>query len=99
MLTSEDRIQSDSFLWFHNNYPALRGLTPGVPDLLLIKPGGNGQMAGIEFKTETGALSPIQRILHGKWSDYGVTVHVVRSVEAFKEIIINYCGEPQSSTY
>ena len=122
MLSSEDRIQSDSFLWFHNNYPALRGLlfhvpnggsrdaregnkfkamgvTPGVPDLLLIKPGGNGQMAGIEFKTETGALSPIQRILHGKWSDYGVTVHVVRSVDAFKEIIINYCGEPQSSAY
>ena len=121
MLTSEDRLQSDCFLWFHNSYPSLRGLlfhvpnggsrdaregnkfkamgvTPGIPDLILLLPGGGGRIVGIEFKTETGALSPVQKTLHTTWRGVGCNVEVVRGVEVFKELIIIHCGAPANAT-
>lgn len=118
MQTSEDRLQSDCFLWFHNNYPQYRGLlfhvpnggnrdaregnkfkamgvTPGIPDLILLLPESGGKIMGIEFKTETGRTSPAQDKIHSAWRGVGCYIEVVRGVERFKEIIQKACGAPQ----
>lgn len=61
------------------------GLTPGIPDILIIYPGDH--IAGYEFKTETGVLSTAQIKIHGIWSAVGIKVDVVRSFEQWEIII------------
>ena len=118
LITREDRLQSDCFLWFHNSYPAYRGLlfhvpnggnrdaregnkfkamgvTPGIPDLILLLPNQGGKIMGIEFKTSEGRVSPAQVKLHTTWRGVGCNIEVVRSVEVFKALIQQACGVPQ----
>jgi len=59
------------------------GLTPGIPDMILVYP----RCIGFEFKTETGTLSPAQIKVHGRWRAVGIDVHVVRSFEQWEQII------------
>jgi hypothetical protein len=47
----------------------------GIPDRLVILPGG--RMRLVELKTESGALSPIQRVLHSRLAELGVEVVVL----------------------
>lgn len=61
------------------------GLTPGIPDLLLIYP----VFTAFELKSEIGILSPAQKKIHEIWANKGVKVHIVRSVDEFQKIIIN----------
>jgi len=63
------------------------GLTPGVPDLLLIV---QGRALGIEMKTSTGSRSPAQKNLHRIWEQAGNRVEVVRDLETFKKIVLEY---------
>ena len=52
------------------------GLTPGIPDMLLLKP-----LVAFEFKTPTGTLSPAQVKIHMIWREAGIPVNVCRSSE------------------
>lgn len=58
------------------------GLTPGIPDMLLISP----SFVAFEFKSLTGVLSPEQKNIHEIWKAKGITVHIVRTFEDFKLI-------------
>jgi hypothetical protein len=58
---SEDRIQADCFAWFHNTYPALRGLLYHVPN------GGNrSQIEANKFKA-IGVVSGVPDLEFHFW--------------------------------
>lgn len=59
------------------------GLLAGIPDCIFM---WKGKGYGIEFKTDTGRLSPAQVKVHEKWQGHA-EVYVVRSFDAFKELI------------
>lgn len=59
------------------------GLTPGIPDLLLVWP----RLIGFELKTATGTISPAQKRIHEIWRSRGIPVHVIRSFEEWQRII------------
>lgn len=65
------------------------GLTPGIPDMLLVAP----QIAAFEFKTEKGTLSPAQIKIHAIWAKNGIAVHVCRSCDeamaVLREILLS----------
>lgn len=64
------------------------GLTPGIPDMILIHIGSTGpNPIGFEFKTNIGILSEAQKRVHVKWQSVGVMVHVIRNFEQWCEII------------
>lgn len=68
------------------------GLTPGIPDMILLYPnstdGGNGIHA-FEFKSATGRLSEAQVKIHARWQAEGINVYVITDEEEFKRIIKN----------
>lgn len=47
----------------------------GVPDRLIIAPGGSIYL--VELKTESGRLSPAQKLWHNRAEAVGATVHIV----------------------
>lgn len=53
------------------------GLVPGIPDILIVWP----VLIGVEFKTETGTLSPAQVKVHAAWRSNGIRVEVIRSFD------------------
>ena len=57
----------------------------GIPDLVLIQPGGG--IVWLEVKTKRGRLSASQKRMHKKLSDMGHRVHVVRSVDEALEVV------------
>lgn len=59
------------------------GLVPGIPDMLIVFP----KFIGIEFKTETGVLSPAQARIHEIWQSKGLRVEVVRTFDAFHDLV------------
>jgi len=61
------------------------GLVPGIPDCVLVWP----VVVGFEFKTDIGKVSDVQGKIHSKWRLAGLTVHVVRSVDQFKSLIMD----------
>lgn len=58
---------------------------PGLPDRLVIWPGGRVDL--VELKTATGRLSPIQRAWHAKAAERGVTVLVLRGPDQVREYV------------
>lgn len=56
------------------------GLTPGIPDLLLVWP----RLIGFEMKTESGRLSDAQKRIHEIWASRGISVVVIRSFEEWQ---------------
>src|SRR5664279_2540991 len=50
--------------------------TAGIPDRLVMLPGG--RMFLVELKTETGRLSPIQREIHHRLAELGIHVYTLR---------------------
>lgn len=52
----------------------------GVPDRLVLWPGGAHYL--VELKTETGSLSPAQRVWHAKAARLGHTVVVLKGMDA-----------------
>lgn len=66
------------------------GLTPGIPDLLLVWP----RLIGFELKTDTGVLSPAQKRIHEVWKSRGIEVHVIRSFEAWQDFFAGLLQTP-----
>ncbi len=58
---------------------AVPGLTPGVPDLLVIRP--MGEVLWIEVKTDVGRVSENQFAFHTQLMALGHKVAIVRSLE------------------
>jgi hypothetical protein len=54
---SEDRIQQECYLWFHNTYPKLRGLLFAVPN------GGSRSMIEAKKFKLTGVVSGVSDML------------------------------------
>lgn len=59
------------------------GLTPGIPDILIVWP----ELIGCEFKTPTGIISPAQQKIHAIWRERGIRVEIVRTIEEWKKLI------------
>jgi hypothetical protein len=60
------------------------GVVSGVPDMICVY---GGRPVAFELKAEKGRLSEDQREVLQKWSDHGITVHVIKTVEEFQTII------------
>ena len=61
------------------------GLTPGVPDLVLV---WNGKVYGFELKDGAkGRVSEAQEKLHEKWRLQGAIVQVCRTLDEFKKML------------
>jgi hypothetical protein len=60
------------------------GVVSGVPDMICVY---GGRPVAFELKAEKGRLSDDQREVLQKWSDHGITVHVIKTVEEFQTII------------
>lgn len=80
-----------------------QGVKAGVPDLFLARPGGGTVVHPdfpklileahglfIEMKNSVGTLSPQQRSYHAQLTAQGYRVEVVRSLEAFQQLITDY---------
>ena len=59
------------------------GLTPGIPDMILLYNG----CYGIEFKTEYGIVSPSQKKIHEIWRDNNIPVFIIKSENEFQNLI------------
>lgn len=59
----------------------------GVPDLLLVLPGGEIIFLELKNPSGTGQLSKLQRIEINKLRQQGATVYVVDSKDQFHEIV------------
>jgi hypothetical protein len=64
-------------------YLKATGLTPGIPDMVLLIKG----VIGIEFKSMTGKLSDQQIKIHNIWRAAGLRVEVINNEEDFKKLI------------
>lgn len=64
------------------------GLTPGIPDMILVYP----QLVGFEFKTTVGVLSDAQTKVHDRWRSVGIRVEVVRSFEQWVVLFESIIG-------
>lgn len=61
----------------------------GVPDRLVLWPGGRAQL--VELKTETGALSQVQKVWHARAAQLGHPVAVLYGIEQVKAWIRGNC--------
>jgi len=68
------------------------GVVAGIPDMILIR---SGRAYGFELKTETGVVSPEQKKVHQVWSEDGTPVWIIRSLEEYKEVIMQLIGQPE----
>lgn len=59
--------------------------TPGVPDRIVILPGGN--TIYVEMKTEAGRLSSVQKRQIARMRGRGADVRVVRGADEAKELL------------
>ena len=75
--------------WFHPANGGLRtaieaaifrglGVTPGVPDLILVHA---GRCYGLELKSDTGRLTPAQRLTHDRLREAGALVATVYGLD------------------
>jgi hypothetical protein len=67
------------------------GVLAGVPDYFLPRLGRNGELGlFLEFKTNKGAVSEVQKLVFGELKSRGYTVVVVRSLEEAIKAVHNY---------
>lgn len=71
-------------------YRKALGLVSGVSDLILLIPNKLHHALCIEMKTEVGRQSDAQRLWQSKVEAQGYRYEVVRSLEEFKKLIIEY---------
>lgn len=61
------------------------GLVAGIPDLILLTdPRG---VVFFELKTKTGIIKPKQKLIHDNLRAIGYEVHIIRTLEEFKNIV------------
>lgn len=68
---------------------AIGGMT-GYPDLIVFIP--KGSVLLVELKTEKGKLTDEQKIIFPALESAGYPVHIVRDLQAFKDLIVNSLG-------
>lgn len=67
-----------------------QGLTPGIPDMILIcrLPFQNiATVYAFEFKTATGKMSEAQEKIHTIWHAEKIPLYIVRDFEYFKSVL------------
>lgn len=84
----EYKIEKDSVKAAENagwsSYKLLSQLNKGLPDRLFIK---NGVTVYIEYKQPGKKPTKLQSIIHRKFAEHGVTVHVCTSVSETMEAL------------
>lgn len=70
----------------------MTGLTPGAPDVLIMYPVAPYHGLVIEFKTQTGSLSDVQRKMLNSLSLRGYDVNVCRSLDEGIDTVKEYFG-------
>jgi hypothetical protein len=65
----------------------------GAPDRLVLLPGG--KMYLVELKTETGRLSPAQRLWHDRAGQLGIRVHVLYG----EDELLRWVADRQAELY
>ena len=87
---SEKQIERECRRWAeHMGWMTLKMTCPGnagVPDRMFMS--NIGDVAFVEFKTMAGRLSPIQETMIKKFARHGHEVHVIRSLEQFKDEVM-----------
>ena len=71
-----------------NFHAASQGIVAGVPDLCLVLP--DSKVAWFELKTPTGQLSEKQKRTHTIFAEHGHHVHLIRSIEDFKAVLLQF---------
>ena len=66
------------------------GVKKGCPDIAIFY---NGKTLFIEFKSVTGKLSEAQKSLFPEFAKQGHTVHIVRSLEVFQQIVNQFINQ------
>ena len=66
------------------NHMKAIGVMPGVSDLIFIR---KGKVLFIELKTDTGQQRPIQKVFQQVVEANGHQYIIIRSLEAFKELV------------
>lgn len=66
------------------------GVVKGVSDTILFLARGKYHALCVEFKTEVGRQSDAQRLWQSKVETQGYRYEVVRSLEEFKKLIVEY---------
>ena len=61
------------------------GVTPGIPDLVLVLP--YGRVCWFELKAPKGVLSKSQIAIHDRLRECGQQVYIVKSFDAFEQIV------------
>lgn len=67
------------------SYKFTSPMSPGVPDRILILPGG--RTVYVELKTEVGRLAKIQEWQISEMRKRGVDVRVCKGIEAIKDLV------------
>lgn len=68
------------------------GIVAGAPDTFLFVPVGTYHGLAVEFKTERGVQSQVQKDFQRRLEFFGYRYEICRSLEQFKEIIKSYLG-------
>lgn len=70
----------------------LMPINAGVPDRLVLWPGGRTSL--VELKTETGTLAPVQRVWHAKAARLGHPVVVLRGAAEVRVWVATSAAAP-----
>jgi hypothetical protein len=71
------------------------GCLPGFPDLFLFAPSNDGKYLGlgIEMKAPGRKPSAAQLAVHAALAQKGYQVAIIKSLETFRRLIEDYCGD------
>ena len=80
-----DECRRRGWIALHGSMAERTCRTLGEPDFVILA--GGGRVLLVECKTKTGKLSPAQAALRFHAEHLGHTVHVVRSLEEFLQLL------------
>lgn len=80
-----DECRRRGWIALHGSMAARTHRTLGEPDFVILAAGGRVLL--VECKSRAGKLSPAQAALKHHAEKLGHTIHVVRSMEEFKEVV------------
>lgn len=79
-----DECNARGWLFFHGSMAHRSRRTEGEPDFIVLCDGG--RVFFVECKDRDGKLSTAQAALHAHARKLGHTVHIIRNIEAFREL-------------
>lgn len=69
--------------------------TKGLPDCFFI---GHGKVLFVEFKTESGVISKVQKYMHDKFNEYDIEVHIIKTVDEFNQLLYRQTPREHENT-